>query len=74
MTRAATRPTAQTRRQAGAVGPVSVLPEILGHGSGVDDVVIFLFPAVVGIGLWLITRHKPDEDQDDHDDDPTERG
>ena len=79
MTRAATRPTQPGRRQAGAVGPVSVLPEILGHGSGVDDLIIFLFPVVLGIGFWLITRHKPDEDQDDELDDdelddPTERG
>jgi len=53
---------------------VSVLPAILGHGSGVDDLVIFVFPVVLGIGFWLITRHKPDEDQDDQDDEPTEGG
>jgi hypothetical protein len=28
---------------------------------------------VVGIGFWLITRHKPDEDEDEEDDDMTER-
>jgi hypothetical protein len=43
---------------------------ILGHGSGLDDLVIFVFPVVMGIGFWLITRHKPDEDQDDEDDSP----
>ena len=75
MTRAAARPARLGRHQADpAIAPVSVRPVILGHGSGVDDVVIFLFPAVVGIGFWLITRHKPDEDQDDQDDHPTERG
>ena len=48
---------------------------ILGHGSGLDELTIFVFPAVVGIGFWLITRHKPDQDQDDeHGDDTTERG
>jgi hypothetical protein len=44
---------------------VSLVPTVLGHGSGVDDLVIFLLPAVLGIGFWLITRHKPDQDQDD---------
>jgi len=54
---------------------VSVVPAVLGHGSGLDELAIFLFPVVVGIGFWLITRHKPDQDQDDeHGDDTTERG
>jgi len=44
---------------------VSLVPTVLGHGSGVDDLIIFLLPAVLGIGFWLITRHKPDQDQDD---------
>ena len=59
--------------RAAAVGPRSVLPTIFAHGSGVDDLVIFLLPVILGIGFWLITRSKPDEDQDDGDDDPTER-
>jgi len=50
---------------------VSLVPTVLGHGSGVDDLVIFLLPAVLGIGFWLITRHKPDQDQDDEDDNDT---
>jgi len=56
---------------------MSVIPAVLGHGSGVDDLVIFLLPAVLGIGFWLITRHQPDQDEDDEgedDDDTAERG
>jgi hypothetical protein len=50
-----------------------VVPAVLGHGSGLDELAIFLFPVVLGIGFWLITRHKPDEDEDEEDDDMTER-
>jgi hypothetical protein len=52
---------------------VSAVAAILGHGSGLDELAIFVFPVVVGIGFWLITRRKPDEDQDDEDD-SSERG
>ena len=78
MTQVAARPTHPSRRLAGpAVRPMSVIPAVLGHGSGVDDLVIFLLPAVLGIGFWLITRHQPDQDEDDEgedDDDTAERG
>ena len=32
---------------------------ILAHGGGVDELAIFVFPVVVGVGFWLITRHRP---------------
>jgi len=47
---------------------LSVVATILGHGSGLDELVVFAFPAVVAIGFWLIIRGKPDEGQDDDDD------
>jgi len=47
---------------------LSVVVTILGHGSGLDELVIFAFPAVVAIGFWLITRGKPNEGPDDDDD------
>jgi hypothetical protein len=32
---------------------------VLAHGSGIDDLVmLFMFPAVVTFGFWLLTRHK----------------
>jgi hypothetical protein len=54
------------------VTSVSAIGAILRHGSGLDELAIFVFPVVVGIGFWLITRRKPDEDQDE--DDSSERG
>ena len=75
MTPAAARPTHLGRRQAGpTLTSVGLVPTVLGHGSGLDELAIFLFPVVLGIGFWLITRQKPAEDGDDEDDDPTERG
>jgi hypothetical protein len=60
---AATRPTRLGRRQEGrSFVSMRAVAVILGHGSGLDELTIFVFPAVVGIGFWLITRHKPDED------------
>ena len=47
---------------------LSVVATILGHGSGLDELVVFAFPALVAIGFWLIIRGKPDEGQDDDDD------
>jgi hypothetical protein len=72
---AATRPTRLGRRQEGrSFVSMRAVAVILGHGSGLDELTIFVFPAVVGIGFWLlITRHKPDEDEDEEDDDMTER-
>jgi hypothetical protein len=37
---------------------------ILAHGSGLDELAIFVFPVVVGIGFWLITRSTPDDEDD----------
>jgi hypothetical protein len=37
---------------------------ILAHGSGLDELAIFIFPVVLGIGFWLITRKKPDEENE----------
>jgi hypothetical protein len=75
MTTGADRLARLGRRQAGPTfRSVSVVPAVLGHGSGLDELAIFLFPVVLGIGFWLITRHKPDDDQDDENDDMTERG
>jgi len=37
---------------------------ILAHGSGLDELAIFIFPVVFGVGFWLITRKKPDEEDD----------
>ena len=72
MNRAAARPARPGRRHPGqGFRLVSLVPTVLGHGSGVDDLIIFLLPAVLGIGFWLITRHKPDQDQDDEDDNDT---
>ena len=72
MTQVAAQPARPGRRHPGpGFRLVSVVPTVLGHGSGVDDLIIFLLPAVLGIGFWLITRHKPDQDQDDGDDNDT---
>ena len=72
MTQVAAQPARPGRRHTGqGFRLVSLVPTVLGHGSGVDDLVIFLLPAVLGIGFWLITRHKPDQDQDDEDDNDT---
>jgi len=43
---------------------------ILAHGSGLDEMLIFASPVAMGIGLWLIFRHKPDEEEGE--DDPPE--
>jgi hypothetical protein len=29
---------------------------ILAHGSGLDELAIFILPVVFGLGLWLIVR------------------
>jgi hypothetical protein len=38
---------------------------ILAHGSGIDELMIFIFPVVVSIGFWLIIRRPSGEDEDD---------
>jgi hypothetical protein len=30
----------------------------LAHAGGLDELAIILFPAVVGFGVWLMTRQK----------------
>jgi hypothetical protein len=39
---------------------------LLAHGSGLDEMVVFGFPIVVGIGFWLIIRKKPDDEGEEH--------
>jgi hypothetical protein len=31
---------------------------VLAHGSGLDELAIFLFPVVIGTGFWLLTRQR----------------
>jgi len=40
---------------------------ILAHGSGLDELAIFVFPVVFGIGFWLITRKQSDQQEDEDD-------
>jgi hypothetical protein len=35
-----------------------VIGAVLAHGSGLDELAIFVFPVVMGLGFWLITRQK----------------
>ncbi len=30
----------------------------LAHAGGLDELAIILFPAIVGFGVWLLTRQK----------------
>lgn len=36
---------------------------LLAHAGGLDEMAIVLFPVVVGVGVWLLTRQpkKPDQ-------------
>jgi hypothetical protein len=36
---------------------------ILAHGSGIDEMLIFGWPVILGIGFWLIIRKKPEDDE-----------
>ena len=38
---------------------------ILAHGSDIDELLIFMWPVIFGIGFWLIIRKKDDE-PDEH--------
>lgn len=40
---------------------------ILAHGSGLDELAIFIFPVVLGLGLWVITKRNPDQDETEDD-------
>ena len=40
-------------------------PTIPAQGKGMEELLIFVAPAVMGVGLWLILRQKPDEQNDD---------
>jgi len=40
---------------------------VVAHGSGIDELMIFVFPVVMGLGFWIITRRKPDEDETEDD-------
>jgi hypothetical protein len=35
-----------------------VIGAVLAHGSGLDELAIFVFPVVMGLGFWLLTRQK----------------
>jgi hypothetical protein len=39
--------------------------EVLAHGSGIDELAIFLFPVFFGGGLWLLTRKRRSQDDDE---------
>jgi hypothetical protein len=32
---------------------------ILGHAGGLDEMGIILFPIIVGVGVWVLTRGGP---------------
>jgi hypothetical protein len=36
---------------------------ILGHAGGLDEMAILLFPVIVGVGFWLLTKqpNRPDK-------------
>lgn len=39
---------------------------LLAHQGGWDEMAIFLFPVVFGVGLWwIVKRPAPDDDDDD---------
>jgi hypothetical protein len=38
--------------------------EVLAHGSGIDELAIFLFPVFFGGGLWLLTRKRRSADDE----------
>jgi hypothetical protein len=40
---------------------------ILAHGSGIDELMIFVFPVVVAFGFWLIIRRPAGEAEDEED-------
>jgi hypothetical protein len=42
-----------------------MLSWVLAHGSGIDEMLIFGWPVVFGIGFWLIIRRKPEDDEPD---------
>ncbi len=47
---------------------------VLAHGSGIDDLVmLFLFPAVVTFGFWMLTRKKSRGDLEKGDDEGDSR-
>ena len=31
---------------------------VLAHGSGLDELAIFVFPVIMGLGFWLLTRQR----------------
>jgi hypothetical protein len=41
---------------------------ILAHAGGLDELAIVAFPAVVGLGVWLLTRqpNRPDKELPTH--------
>jgi hypothetical protein len=38
---------------------------VLAHGSGIDDLLVFVVPVVVVLAFRLFARRKPDEDDPD---------
>jgi hypothetical protein len=45
-----------------------VIGAVLAHGSGLDELAIFVFPVVMGLGFWLLTRQKKGGDEGSADD------
>lgn len=37
---------------------------ILAHAGGLDEMAIILFPIVVGLGVWLLTRQPSPKNED----------
>ena len=39
-----------------------MISSMLAHGGGIDELAMFIgFPTVVGAGVWLLTRQKPED-------------
>jgi hypothetical protein len=44
-----------------------VVDPVLAHQGGWDEMAVFLFPLIFGLGLWwIVKRPGPEEDEDDH--------
>jgi len=49
-----------------------VIDPVLAHQGGWDEMAIFLFPVIFGLGLWWIVK-RPSPVDDSEDDPGTER-
>ena len=50
----------------------AVIDPVLAHPGGWDEMAIFLFPVIFGLGLWWIVK-RPSPVDDNEDDPGTER-